>query len=78
MTTLHENQTLIGHWVGGTPVDVDPDRSAPVYNPATGDEIARVALASVEEVDAAVATAVAAQRSWGSLSLAKRGAVLFR
>lgn len=78
MTLTASSATLIGHWVDGAPVDVDTDRSAPVFNPATGAEIARVALATTEEVDAAVGSAVAAQRAWGALSLGKRAAVLFR
>ncbi|TDE97394.1 CoA-acylating methylmalonate-semialdehyde dehydrogenase [Occultella glacieicola] len=76
--TITETKTLVGHWVDGAPVPVVTQRTAPVHNPATGAEIARVALATGEEVDRAVASAVAAQRSWGALSLGKRAAVLFR
>ncbi|WP_420112355.1 CoA-acylating methylmalonate-semialdehyde dehydrogenase [Pseudactinotalea sp.] len=78
MTTTAPETTLIGHWVDGAPSPVDAARTAPVYNPATGGEIARVALADAAEIDAAVASAVAAQQSWGALSTGKRAAVLFR
>jgi malonate-semialdehyde dehydrogenase (acetylating)/methylmalonate-semialdehyde dehydrogenase len=76
--TITETKTLVGHWIDGAPVPVVTQRTAPIYNPATGAEIARVALATGKEVDRAVASAVAAQRSWGALSLGKRAAVLFR
>ena len=52
-------------------------RTAPVFDPATGLVTAEVALASVEEVDAAVAVAVDAQRSWRDVPLARRAQVLF-
>ena len=42
------------HWIGGKPQDGQSDRSGPVFNPATGKETARVAFASVQEVDRAV------------------------
>jgi malonate-semialdehyde dehydrogenase (acetylating)/methylmalonate-semialdehyde dehydrogenase len=48
-----------------------------VYDPATGAVRAEVELASVEEVDAAVAAAVEAQRSWRDAPLARRAQVLF-
>src|SRR5690606_2922003 len=69
---------LVGHWVDGAQIEAEPARTAPVFNPATGAQVGRVALAGAEEVDAAVRSAVAAQRVWGGLSLAKRAAVLFR
>ena len=52
-------------------------RTAPVYDPATGAVTAEVDLASVEEVDAAVAVAVEAQRSWRDSTLGQRAHVLF-
>lgn len=77
-TQAATNTALVGHWIDGAAVPVELHRTAPVYNPATGAEIARVALATREEVDRAVASAVTAQRTWGALSLGKRTAVLFR
>jgi malonate-semialdehyde dehydrogenase (acetylating)/methylmalonate-semialdehyde dehydrogenase len=52
-------------------------RTSPVYNPATGLQTADVDLASVAEVDRAVASAKAAAREWRTTSLSKRSAVLF-
>ncbi|WP_327426522.1 CoA-acylating methylmalonate-semialdehyde dehydrogenase [Streptomyces sp. NBC_01236] len=68
----------ITHWIGGKPVEPASGRFGPVYNPATGAQEKQVGFASVEEVDAAVAVAQAAFESWGSASLAKRTAVLFK
>ena len=50
----------IDHWINGTLVPSTSGRTGPVYNPATGEQQADVGLASVEEVDAAVAAAKAA------------------
>ncbi|GAB2610248.1 CoA-acylating methylmalonate-semialdehyde dehydrogenase [Pseudactinotalea suaedae] len=70
--------TLVGHWIDGAGVPVDQTRTAPVFNPATGAEIGRVALANQSETAAAVSSAVAAQLTWGALSIGKRAGVLFR
>jgi malonate-semialdehyde dehydrogenase (acetylating)/methylmalonate-semialdehyde dehydrogenase len=70
--------TTIDHWIGGKPAEGTSGNYGPVYNPATGAEAKRVALASVEEVDAAVAAALAAYRTWSTASLSKRTAVLFK
>jgi malonate-semialdehyde dehydrogenase (acetylating)/methylmalonate-semialdehyde dehydrogenase len=69
--------TAISHWVDGRPVPGTSGRTSPVYNPATGIQTAEVDLASTSEVDAAVATAVAASAQWRRASLSKRSAVLF-
>ncbi|QKV94891.1 CoA-acylating methylmalonate-semialdehyde dehydrogenase [Streptomyces sp. NA02950] len=67
----------VNHWIGGKAVEGATGRFGPVYNPATGAQDTQVALASVDEVDAAVAAAKEAFRSWGEVSLAKRTAILF-
>ncbi|XVX21977.1 CoA-acylating methylmalonate-semialdehyde dehydrogenase [Actinomycetota bacterium] len=69
--------STISHWIDGAPAPSTSGRTAPVFNPATGQQTAEVALASVEEVDAAVASAVGAAAEWGTASLSKRAAVLF-
>jgi malonate-semialdehyde dehydrogenase (acetylating)/methylmalonate-semialdehyde dehydrogenase len=48
-----------------------------VFNPASGEQDAAVDLASVEEVDAAVAAGVAAAPSWRAMSLSRRSEILF-
>jgi malonate-semialdehyde dehydrogenase (acetylating)/methylmalonate-semialdehyde dehydrogenase len=54
----------VGHWIGGQPVASRSGRDQDVFNPATGAVTRKVALASVDEVDAAVASAKAAARKW--------------
>ncbi|GAA4932596.1 CoA-acylating methylmalonate-semialdehyde dehydrogenase [Streptomyces coeruleoprunus] len=68
----------IGHWIGGKPVDGTSGRFGPVHNPATGVQEKQVALATADEVDTAVAAARDAFADWGTSSLARRTAVLFR
>ena len=50
----------INHIIGGEEVVSSSGRTADVFNPATGAITAKVGLASVEEVDRAVAHAKAA------------------
>ncbi len=69
--------TQITHWIGGRPVDGSSDRTAPVFNPATGAVTGQVALADPADVDAAVRTAAEAFGSWSQESLAARSKVLF-
>ncbi len=68
----------IEHWVNGKRVAGTSGRSAPVFNPATGLVSGEVDLASVDEVNAAVASALAAFPDWRHASLSRRSAVLFR
>ncbi|WP_149180209.1 CoA-acylating methylmalonate-semialdehyde dehydrogenase [Streptomyces sp. TRM49041] len=68
----------VHHWIGGKTVEGTSDRWGPVTDPATGEVTRRVALASADEVGAAVAAAKAAYATWGTSSLAQRTAVLFR
>jgi malonate-semialdehyde dehydrogenase (acetylating)/methylmalonate-semialdehyde dehydrogenase len=68
----------IAHVIAGRATPGTSGRTAPVHDPATGAITAEVHLASVEEVDHAVATAVDAQRSWRETSLAERAQLLFQ
>ncbi|MET8220687.1 CoA-acylating methylmalonate-semialdehyde dehydrogenase [Streptomyces hirsutus] len=68
----------ISHWIGGKPVEGASGRFGPVWNPATGAQEKQVAFADTTEVDAAVAAAKDAFESWGTSSLAKRTAILFK
>src|SRR5680860_107934 len=67
----------IGHWISGRETPGTSGRTAPVYNPAAGVVSAEVDLAAGNEIDGAVATAVAAAKEWRHASLSKRSAVLF-
>jgi len=69
--------TRISHWIDGRESAGTSGRTAPVFNPATGAQTGEVDLASASEVDAAVARAAEAARSWRQASLSRRSAVLF-
>ena len=68
----------IPHWIAGKRMASTSGQEATVYNPATGQARAHVGLASVGEVDAAVAAAHAAYPAWRATSLSQRADVLFR
>ena len=68
----------IQHWIDGKVVASTSGRTGPVFNPATGEQTGQVAMASVDEVDAAVAAAKAAAPIWRATSLSKRAEVMFR
>ncbi len=66
----------IGHLIGGK-VSGSFARTSPVFNPATGDQTADVALASSSEVGHAVDVAADAFEGWRSTSLTRRAGVMF-
>ncbi|MGH9118629.1 MAG: CoA-acylating methylmalonate-semialdehyde dehydrogenase [Acidimicrobiales bacterium] len=67
----------INHWIGGKTFEGASRRFGPVFNPATGEQTAQVALAGTDEVDQAVAVAKEAFASWRASSLATRTRILF-
>ncbi len=66
------------HWKDGAPFEGDSTRFSDVTNPATGEVSAQLALASVADVNAVVASAATAFPKWRDTSLTRRTAVLFR
>ena len=67
----------IEHWIAGKPTAGTSERTAPVWNPATGQQQAEVALGSPVDVEAAVRAAREAFADWSQASLSKRTKVLF-
>ncbi len=67
----------ISHWIDGRIVAGVSGRAGQVYNPATGEVAAEVDFASVEEVDAAVASARAAFPAWRAMSISRRAELFF-
>jgi malonate-semialdehyde dehydrogenase (acetylating)/methylmalonate-semialdehyde dehydrogenase len=67
----------IEHWINGKPSPGAGELFSPVFDPATGQQQAQVALAASGDVDAAVAAAAQAFPAWSQSSLSKRTAVLF-
>ena len=68
----------IPHYINGARVNGTSGRSVDVYNPATGEVIARAPLASAEELDTAVKGALAAQPSWAATNPQRRARVLMK
>ncbi len=66
----------VGHWIGGRLVAGASGRRQPVWHPASGRIARQVALASTDEVGAAVAAAKAAAPAWGDLAPVRRARVL--
>ena len=66
----------IGHFIAGRTVPGTSGRSQPVFNPATGKVARTVALASADEVKAAVAAAHAAFPAWADTPPLRRARVL--
>ena len=62
----------VSHHIGGAVVAGTSGREGPVFDPATGAVTKHVDFASRDEVDAAVAAAVAAFPAWRATSLSKR------
>jgi len=68
----------IGHWINNKVVLGTSGRSGVVFNPATGEEQAKVDFASVAEMDAVVAASRAALPGWRATSLSRRAEIMFR
>jgi malonate-semialdehyde dehydrogenase (acetylating)/methylmalonate-semialdehyde dehydrogenase len=72
------NLDTITHYINGVKVDTQSGRYADVFNPALGEPVARVALGTTEEVDAAVRAAEKAFPAWSATPPLTRARVLFK
>ncbi len=72
MSTEHHN------FIGGQHVKSNSGRMADVYNPATGEVQAQVALSSAAEVRTAVEAASAALPAWAHMPPARRAQIMFK
>jgi malonate-semialdehyde dehydrogenase (acetylating)/methylmalonate-semialdehyde dehydrogenase len=68
----------ISHFINGKLVEGSKNSMSGVFNPATGEEISKVFLATSKEVDQAVAAATAAWPAWSATPALQRSRVLFR
>ncbi|CAN5398200.1 NADP-dependent succinate-semialdehyde dehydrogenase [soil metagenome] len=83
MATIHRerlNSTLLRTqlYYGGQWRDGSAGEQRPVTDPATGDEIARVAVATVDDVNAAIEAAGVAFRTWSKVPAPQRSKILRR
>jgi malonate-semialdehyde dehydrogenase (acetylating)/methylmalonate-semialdehyde dehydrogenase len=67
----------IGHFIDGVETTGEGSEYQDVFNPATGEVQARVALASATDLEAAVASAAAAQPKWAATNPQRRARVFF-
>src|SRR5213595_257913 len=65
-------------WIGGRATPARTTRYGEVTNPATGEVLRHVPFATAEDVDAAVAAAVAAFPAWKAAPALRRARVLMR
>ena len=78
MTTTETSIRQVSHWISGKIQPSTAGRFGTVWNPATGEEQARVAFATEEDVDAAVAAARKAFPGWRETPLSRRAEMMFR
>ena len=78
MTSTARELPVVSSWIAGRADLSAGGRQGDVYDPATGEVARRVAFASAADVDRAVEAARTAFAEWGSSSLARRTAVMFR
>lgn len=71
MRTIH-------HWISGASTPAGSTRTAPVFDPATGERQAEVLLGERADAAAAVAAAATAFEAWAEESLTTRSRVMFR
>jgi malonate-semialdehyde dehydrogenase (acetylating)/methylmalonate-semialdehyde dehydrogenase len=68
---------IIPHFINGKKVENSSARTSSVFNPALGQEIAKVGLAEISDARAAIDAASASYPEWRDTSLAKRTQILF-
>jgi malonate-semialdehyde dehydrogenase (acetylating)/methylmalonate-semialdehyde dehydrogenase len=75
---MSQSTAVIQHFINGRLVESTSGRRQNVFNPATGAVSAQVVLASVEEVNLAVAAASAAAPAWAAMAPLKRARIMMR
>ncbi|MCS2608152.1 CoA-acylating methylmalonate-semialdehyde dehydrogenase [Halomonas dongshanensis] len=70
--------STLGNFINGQATASQSGRTAPVYNPATGEKAFEVALSSAEETREAVRVAHDAFASWAKITPLKRSRILFK
>lgn len=68
----------VQNYIAGEIVSSHSERFAPVYNPATGEQIKQVVLSSEQEANEAIDVAKQAFSSWSKTSPLKRARVMFK
>ena len=68
----------LSHFIHGEHVPGNSDRTSPVYNASTGEQISELPLASVADVQACIASSAKAFSAWAATSPSNRARVMFR
>lgn len=77
---MHEQINLIStqHLIGGAWKEGEAQQTITVYDPATGQPVAQMKEASLDQGDAAVAAAAAAFPEWSALSINRRAEIVLK
>ncbi|MCU6434335.1 CoA-acylating methylmalonate-semialdehyde dehydrogenase [Undibacterium sp. Jales W-56] len=78
MSSTSSSPALLQHVINGKRHASSGERQQDVFNPATGAVSGRVVLASMDDVNAAVAAAKAAAPAWAETAPLKRARVMFK
>ena len=70
--------STLGNFINGQAVASQSGRTAPIYNPATGEQSLQVALSTADETRDAVRVADEAFAAWSKISPLKRSRILFK
>ncbi|MEJ7929500.1 CoA-acylating methylmalonate-semialdehyde dehydrogenase [Ramlibacter sp. AN1015] len=78
MVQAFTDSSEVAHFVAGAPLRGSSTRTQAVYNPATGEQARQVRLATREDVDAAVASAVQAFPKWADTPPIRRARIMLK
>lgn len=70
--------SMLSNFINGQATSSQSGRTAPVYNPATGEETLQVVLSSADETREAVRVANEAFAEWSKMTPLKRSRILFK
>src|SRR5210317_2669356 len=68
----------LGNYIGGKATASASSRTATVFNPATGEQSAKVTLSSADETRGAIANAQEAFESWSKVTPLNRARIMFK
>jgi malonate-semialdehyde dehydrogenase (acetylating) / methylmalonate-semialdehyde dehydrogenase len=77
MSAVGSGSKQIFHFIDGKSVEGTSQRGGNVYNPATGEITAQTPLATVAEVETAIASSQAAFPGWSATPVGKRAQLMF-
>ena len=76
MTALYALETTVSHWIGGQIYRGSDSKTQDVYNPATGEVVRQVEIATAATVQLAIAAARAAFDGWANTPAIRRARIL--